>query len=152
MEHNMSGIIVDKRRKGVKRGVDVTCLQCGVKMILEPSQISRGRGKFCSLSCCAIYRNTVLYPQNGSNNQYWKGGVSSDNMRYRIRQIERWPKKEKARKLCHSAVRSGALIKKPCEVCGTEEDIHGHHDDYSKPLSVRWLCRKHHREVHKGKH
>jgi hypothetical protein len=23
-----------------------------------------------------------------------------------------------------------------------------HHDDYSKPFEVRWLCRMHHRAVH----
>ena len=37
----------------------------------------------------------------------------------------------------------------PCEVCGTRENIEKHHEDYTKPLKVRWLCRKHHRELHK---
>lgn len=37
----------------------------------------------------------------------------------------------------------------PCEVCGSEDDIARHHDDYSKPLEVRFLCRKHHGEVHR---
>ena len=44
------------------------------------------------------------------------------------------------------AVRRGWLKPKPCEVCGTMEGIEAHHDDYEKPLEVRWMCFKHHRE------
>jgi hypothetical protein len=46
-----------------------------------------------------------------------------------------------------TAVRLGKLKRLPCEVCGAPE-TDGHHDDYSKPLDVRWLCRRHHAEVH----
>jgi hypothetical protein len=35
----------------------------------------------------------------------------------------------------------------PCEVCG-DPQTHAHHDDYSKPLDVRWFCPRHHREEH----
>lgn len=37
----------------------------------------------------------------------------------------------------------GKLIPKPCEVCGSLK-VEKHHDDYSKPLEVRWFCREHH--------
>ena len=37
------------------------------------------------------------------------------------------------------AIMSGRLVKKPCENCGAVR-VHAHHDDYSKPLDIRWLC------------
>lgn len=44
---------------------------------------------------------------------------------------------------------NGRLIKQPCEKCGNTE-VDAHHDDYEKPLEVRWLCKKHHAEHHKS--
>lgn len=44
-------------------------------------------------------------------------------------------------------IRCGRVVPQPCEVCG-EPKTHGHHDDYSKPLEVRWLCSHHHRKLH----
>jgi len=49
--------------------------------------------------------------------------------------------------LTSNAIRDGRLIKKPCEFCGKKK-VEAHHDDYMKPLEVRWLCRKHHTEHH----
>lgn len=51
-----------------------------------------------------------------------------------------------ARMLAHHARRRGELISQPCEVCGALK-VEAHHDDYSKPLEVRWLCRPHHNAV-----
>lgn len=45
------------------------------------------------------------------------------------------------------AIASGRLLRQPCEVCGIAK-VDAHHDDYSEPLNVRWLCRKHHLEHH----
>lgn len=60
----------------------------------------------------------------------------------------RWRQRHPDRARAHSrvayAVRTGKLTKGPCEVCGIEEGVHAHHDDYSKPLDVRWLCPLHH--------
>jgi hypothetical protein len=55
-----------------------------------------------------------------------------------------------ARSLLNQAVLRGKLTRGPCEVCGSTR-VHGHHDDYAKPLDVRWLCAKHHKALHLGR-
>jgi hypothetical protein len=40
------------------------------------------------------------------------------------------------------------LVRRLREVCG-DPDAHAHHEDYSKPLEVRWLCTQHHNEAHR---
>lgn len=59
----------------------------------------------------------------------------------------KFPEKALARTKLYNAVRSGKLIRLPCEVCGDPKS-QGHHHDYSKPLDVKWLCFKHHRLEH----
>lgn len=59
------------------------------------------------------------------------------------------PLKHIARRLINDAISNGLLVRGSCEICG-ELLTHGHHDDYSKPMSVRWLCKKHHAEWHRN--
>ncbi len=56
------------------------------------------------------------------------------------------PEKYKAHRMVANALKKGDLITSPC-FCG-EEKVEAHHDDYSQPLNVRWLCRKHHMALH----
>lgn len=62
---------------------------------------------------------------------------------------KRNPQKAKARRALGYAVSTGKVARLPCEVCGNPKS-QGHHDDYSKPLDVRWLCFRCHREVAHG--
>ena len=48
--------------------------------------------------------------------------------------------------------RRGKLVPKPCENCGATKNIQMHHEDYDKPLDVRWFCAPCHRAWHKGLH
>jgi hypothetical protein len=60
------------------------------------------------------------------------------------------PKKYKAHSLVNSSIRNGKLKKpKICESCLSQSKLNAHHDDYDKPLSVRWLCSPCHSEWHK---
>ena len=56
------------------------------------------------------------------------------------------PTPYRAREAVKRAVKSGKLIKQPCELCGNEP-TQAHHDDYAKPLDVRWLCVPHHQAI-----
>lgn len=47
------------------------------------------------------------------------------------------------------AVKNGTLIKPTnCSSCLSEAVIYGHHEDYSKPLDVVWLCDPCHKHRH----
>lgn len=52
--------------------------------------------------------------------------------------------KVRARTAVRIALGNGRLTKMPCEACGDPKS-QAHHEDYSKPLSVEWLCITHHR-------
>jgi spore maturation protein CgeB len=55
--------------------------------------------------------------------------------------------KANVRAIAKYHLRAGRIEQEPCEVCGAF-DSQMHHDDYTKPKEVRWLCRRHHLKVH----
>jgi len=55
-------------------------------------------------------------------------------------------KKANARAYLHEYIKRGKITKGVCEVCGKPAEAH--HDNYDKPLEVRWFCREHHLELH----
>ena len=59
------------------------------------------------------------------------------------------PEKHLARHAVNNAIRDGRLTKSPCVICGNPKVV-GHHEDYSKPLDVIWLCYAHHSQYHLG--
>ncbi len=65
--------------------------------------------------------------------------------------VNKWvaknPHKVKAHKIVREAIKKGELKRGNCIVCGSKK-TDGHHPDYTKPLEVMWLCRKHHKDEH----
>ncbi|MEN5278185.1 hypothetical protein ABE527_14690 [Brucella sp. TWI432] len=59
------------------------------------------------------------------------------------------PKKYAAHIAVQKALGSKQIEKQACEVCGNP-NVDAHHDDYSQPSAVRWLCRQHHTRLHSG--
>ena len=72
---------------------------------------------------------------------------------------ENYPAKSAAQQAVRNALKRGDLVRpEACEKCGIvppkgkngRSYVHGHHDDYSKPLTVRWLCIDCHAEYHRA--
>ena len=66
---------------------------------------------------------------------------------------KQWESRNPHKKLAHNkvsnAIRDGFLLKKEiCEDCLVEKAKHAHHEDYSKPLEVVFLCFKCHGKRH----
>jgi len=52
-----------------------------------------------------------------------------------------------ARSIAKVYLKRGRILREDCEVCGKPgEEMH--HDDYTRPLFVRWFCREHHVDLH----
>ena len=68
------------------------------------------------------------------------------------RSLNKWKENNKEKVYAHKkvyiAIKLGKIKREPCEICGETERVQAHHEDYSQPLDVIWLCRKHHAWIH----
>jgi len=83
---------------------------------------------------------------------YWR---DPDGRAKREASKRSWRERNREKVRAHSAVaravKRGDLIKPlDCEGCGPryEGKLEAHHDDYSKPLEVKWLCDPCHKQRH----
>lgn len=56
--------------------------------------------------------------------------------------------KHLARMKIYYQVKIGKMKKGNCEYANCSNPVEAHHEDYSKPLEVRWVCKKHHELIH----
>lgn len=126
------------------------CFKCGEVMSLSEFYKHRmmkdghlNKCKSCSKKDAAEHRFENIekireYDRNRGNRQ------SSE---YFKEWKNKYPKKYKAHCIVNNQKRAGNLHQEPCEICGCKSSV-AHHDDYSKPLNVRWLCQAHHKQWH----
>lgn len=125
-----------------KDGHQNTCKRC---------IIAYNAAREARLSLDPEWRVSELRRHREKSRRYRETGrakpVSPESKRaYISRYHERHPEKHKAHTLVRNAIQCGRLRVMPCEVCGNPAEAH--HDDYAKPLEVRWLCPCHHAEHH----
>jgi hypothetical protein len=134
----------------IEVGMSKKCFKCGflkeLNEFYKHKQMPDGhvnKCKTCNKEDVAIHRIKNIekireYDRNRGNRQgyeYVKG--------YR----EAYPNKYRATTMVNNAVRKKQLFPQPCEVCLAAKTV-AHHDDYLKPLNVRWMCQAHHKQWH----
>ena len=111
---------------------------------------------------CCIECETTEVPHKGHglcetcfSRSRWHREKDHWNTERRLARRERYykpmpPEALVAYNILYNAIKNGIIQKGVCEVCGSF-DVEGHHDNYSKPLNVKWLCPMHHSWLHKGR-
>ena len=137
----------------------MNCIQCG-KLVpprkQSPGQHGGGRPKkYCCRQCAFIFLRHANWVKYQSNYDIKHPGKRAENQscydcseqgrakRYSRHHTPENLIKLKAVSAVGHAIRDGYLVRQPCEVCGNPKS-QGHHEDYSKPLEVVWLCQTHH--------
>jgi hypothetical protein len=125
-----------------------------------------GRCKSCKSTVDRAYRelNRVrLLDRAKKYRESHKTEIAAGLISWRMRNKERFnayskatrdrnPGKHKARTQVTKAVKAGRIQKDSvCGCCGIQGKLEGHHEDYTKPLEVVWLCFTCHRNIHKEK-
>ncbi len=131
-----------------------TCFKCG--MGKDISEFYRhkamadgflGKCKECTRKDEKLRR--ILNPEKISAREKIRNAKRWD---YMSKLSKKWreknPEKYKAHIKLNNSLRDGK-IKKPCacEICGLDRKLHAHHEDYSKPLEVIWLCARCHGQI-----
>ena len=126
------------------------CFRCGIEKLLSefyahPGTLDGHLGK-----CKACTKIDVKANRETSNRirEYDNARAKLPHRKKlviagQIRRRKEHPEKEKAYEKVRLAIKSGILKRLPCEICGNTKP-QAHHEDYSKPLGVKWLCQKHH--------
>lgn len=117
-----------------------TCSQCfEEKFLTEFSKHTRDGYRSECKKCSSIQK------------QLYRIKYKDKITEYRVNYVKQYPYKVKAHSRVTAAIHSGQLVSaKICQAIGCNEtkNIEGHHDDYNKPLDVRWFCRQCHRGFH----
>lgn len=119
----------------------------------ENKAYKNGYEKYCK-TCRKAY-NYKWYDANKEHVREQHREYRSDE---RVKKLElaktkrlqaKYPEKTKARYMVRDALSAGKITKPDnCTSCDATGRLEGHHNDYSKPLDVEWLCVL----CHKAKH
>lgn len=137
--------------KKYKVGDLYNCNKCGAVTVATAAMVKHGHYK-CN-PCNSKY-SAIIAKKNmdGLINRIKKYRGTEKGKKMMLKKTRRYRDENKEKYKAHwtvaHAIKAGKLIKSNCEKCGSVK-AHAHHDDYSKPLDVRWLCPKCHNKHHR---
>ncbi len=122
----------------VRAGMPVECIVCG-------KQLSRKSEHYCSKKC------HQKYSESRRTNQDLPDFISKWKQRKIRKDKDPWiAVREKTRRKTSELVKRGKLKKKPCLVC-RNLSVLAHHENYTNPWEIIWLCESCHKDYHNGK-
>lgn len=164
-------------KDGINRSECKTCRKWYVKENRERNNEQRRRWREAHPHAMHDY-NAQYYKENKErNDNRVKEWIAANPERRRAQEIQRherrkrdpeeivkrraryrrWYQKNKSSPLVlasvavKAAIKSGLMVRGPCEICGTTLKVEAHHHkgyDLAHWFDVRWLCRKHHMAEH----
>ena len=93
------------------------------------------------------YREKNRVKLRNYSREYNKKWRKENGYRNEEKYHKKYPEKQSCRQLLNYAIRSKKIKRGVCEVCG-KKNAQAHHEDYCKPLEVRWFCPLHHTQHH----
>jgi hypothetical protein len=135
------------------------CTQCSRALPVESFYLKRDKRRRPDLreaKCTSCYNKAknaaVGYTPERNRSQWQKRRDDPERYARKLAYQSAWreqnAEKVAAHRKCKTAKRNGTLVSpEQCEWCGAAARLDMHHEDYSKPLDVKWLCRRCHRRA-----
>jgi hypothetical protein len=126
-----------------------TCFKCGtekpVTEYYKHKQMADGhlnKCKACTKTDVKAHRQDPRYRAKVLAYDRARGSRQSPGY------IREWRRKNPDKYRAHMLVATNLKSPGVCSECDSTYHIEAHHDDYSKPLDVRWLCAACHKQHH----
>ena len=129
-----------------------TCFKCSIEkdindFYVHPQMADGHLGK-CK-ECCKMDEKIrrLDHPERIAAYEKTRGRIKYSATMTRLWRLKH-PEKYKAQNKLNNALRDGKILKpNTCEICGSNSHIHAHHEYYSQPLLVVWICAKCHGQI-----
>lgn len=106
------------------------------RCIICKKKLTGKRRKFCSKKCWINHPSKKRYIKN--------------HKEYYTQYFKEYRKINKDKVNARNRAKFFSLDDKKCEDCGNKA-VDRHHEDYSKPLEIKFLCKKCHKKIHRRK-
>jgi len=119
----------------VREGYPSSCIFC-------QKELHKKSEHYCSKECEQRYRKSHVK------------NIPSFLSKWKLRKLKSAKDplievRKKARRITNNLIKSGKLRKGSCVVCKSSEVL-AHHEDYSRPDDIIWICENHHKLYHNG--
>lgn len=129
------------------------CTKCGETKFLTEYYFCKSNADRRQGVCKSCWKTRQVKQMRSETRKRWekKRWQRPEYREYQRQRAYVWKNENREKVEAHyavrDAIRNGEMKRGRCSVCGSVRMVDAHHHDYSQPLNVTWLCRKHHGEA-----